>query len=65
MPRCNIVTRRAGHRRLTWQGKDAERVMSFTLIGILGFALVLAALRQTETPERELAPIRVDRWPPG
>ncbi len=39
--------------------------MSFTLIGILGFALVLAALRRTETPERELAPIRVDRWPPG
>ena len=39
--------------------------MSFTLIGILGFALVLAALRRTETPERELAPIRVDRGPPG
>ncbi len=39
--------------------------MSFTLIGILGFALVLAALRRAETPERELAPIRVDRRPHG
>ncbi len=37
--------------------------MSCTLIGIVGFALVLAALRQTETPERELLPIRVDRQP--
>jgi hypothetical protein len=37
--------------------------MSFILIGIVGFALVLAALRQTETPERELLPIRVDRQP--
>ncbi len=35
--------------------------MSITLIGMVGFALVLAALRQTETPERELLPIRVDR----
>ncbi len=38
--------------------------MIITLIGILGFALVLAALRQAETPERELVPIRVDRRPP-
>ncbi len=35
--------------------------MSFTLIGIVGFALVLAALRRAVTPERELVPIRVDR----
>ncbi len=35
--------------------------MIITLIGNLGFALVLAALRQAETPERELVPIRVDR----
>ncbi len=39
--------------------------MSCILIGIVGFALVLAALRRAETPERELAPIRVDRRPPG
>jgi hypothetical protein len=39
--------------------------MSFTLIGILGFVLVLAALRRTEAPERELVPIRVDRRQPG
>ncbi len=37
--------------------------MSCILIGIVGFALVLAALRPSETPERELVPIRVDRQP--
>ncbi len=35
--------------------------MSFTLIGILGFVLVLAALRRSETPEREPLPIPVNR----
>ncbi len=35
--------------------------MSFTLIGILGFALLLAALRRAGTPERQPVPIRVDR----
>ncbi len=35
--------------------------MSCILIGIVGFALVLAALRPAATPERELVPIRVDR----
>ena len=35
--------------------------MSFTLIGIVGFALVLAALRRAGTPERELVPIPVNR----
>jgi hypothetical protein len=39
--------------------------MSCILIGIVGFALVLAALRLGETPERELVPIRVDRRPQG
>jgi hypothetical protein len=39
--------------------------MSFTLIGIVGFALILAALRPVATPERELVPIRVDRLPHG
>ncbi len=39
--------------------------MSCILIGIVGFALVLAAVRQTETPERELLPLRVDRRPHG
>ena len=44
-------------------GKDTEGLMSFTLIGILGFALVLAALRRDATPERKPVPIRVDRRP--
>ncbi len=35
--------------------------MVCTLIGIVGFALVLAAVRPAGTPERELVPIRVDR----
>ena len=34
--------------------------MSCTLIGILGFALVLAALRRDDAPERKPVPIRVD-----
>ncbi len=37
--------------------------MTCILIGMVGFALVLAAVRQTETPERELLPIRVDCQP--
>jgi hypothetical protein len=37
--------------------------MSFTLIGILGFALVLAALRRGRAPERKRVPVRVDRRP--
>jgi len=35
--------------------------MSITLIGIVGFALVLAALRRQDAPERERVPIRVER----
>jgi hypothetical protein len=61
--RCNIVTRRFGHRRLPLQGKDAESLMSTALIAIVGFALLLAAFRRNETPEREFVPIRVDRRP--
>ncbi len=37
--------------------------MSCILIGIVGLALVLAALRPSGTPERELVPIRVDCQP--
>ena len=37
--------------------------MSCILIDIVGFALILAALRPVETPERELLPIRVDCQP--
>ena len=37
--------------------------MSCILIGIVGFALVLAALRPAGAPERELVPIRVDCQP--
>jgi hypothetical protein len=39
--------------------------MSCILIGIVGFALVLAALRPVAAPERKLVPIRVDRLPHG
>jgi len=46
-------------------GKDAEGLMSFTLIGILGFALVLAALRRDPAPEHKRVPVRVDRRPHG
>jgi len=35
--------------------------MSITLIGIVGIALVLTALRRQDAPERELVPIPVDR----
>jgi hypothetical protein len=45
------------------QAKDAEGLMSFTLIAILGFALALATLRQGKTPERKPVRIRVDRRP--
>jgi len=37
--------------------------MSFILFGIVGFALVLAAVRPVETPDRELVSIRVDNQP--
>jgi hypothetical protein len=37
--------------------------MSCILIGIVGFALVLAALRPVATLEHELVPIRVDCQP--
>ena len=37
--------------------------MMCALIGIVGLALVVAALRPAETAERELVPIRVDCQP--
>ena len=37
--------------------------MTIALIAIVGFALVLAALRRQIAPERERIPIRVDNQP--